>query len=177
MEAYVYGRQQMKDQLAKNRCATSIFDSSTAAPEAERPGLFGSPKKHTTPNIGATAYEGHAMYVENHQKAIDNKLGKEGRRNPIKWEAPRPPSALPEPISATAGMESYAETKRVAALNKQGAKGGGNPIKWNAASAMDQGGEAKRMAKYDAEASHSSYLENRRIYLANKDSAKGGQER
>ena len=45
IEAYVRGREQMKAQLAKNRCQTSVFDSEPPPPTPDRP-LFGkSPRK------------------------------------------------------------------------------------------------------------------------------------
>ena len=110
IEAYGRGREQMKAQLAKNRCQTSVFDSEPPPPTPDRP-LFGkSPRKavggRDAEGVGYDPADGIAMYAENRKLAAENKDRKKGAKSDLlDWDATssaptRPNGRRPRPSAS-----------------------------------------------------------------------------
>ena len=182
IEAYVRGREQMKAQLAKNRCQTSVFDSEPPPPTPERTRFGKSPRKavggRDADGSGFKAEEGFAMYAENRKLAAENKDRKKGAKSDLlDWDtkdsardrSPRgvsggSESSAPGPDPAKAA-EQYVANKAAAKRNKA-AKGGGNPIEWTAGISKPISDE--KPCAPDANAATAQYLENKAAAKRNK---------
>lgn len=184
IEAYVRGREQMKAQLAKNRCQTSVFDSEPPPPTPDRP-LFGkSPRKavggRDAEGVGYDPADGIAMYAENRKLAAENKDRKKGAKSDLlDWDAtssaptrsPRSQSYGPPPPNPDAAAEQYIANKAAARRNKA-AKGGGNPIEWT--DGISKPISDEKSAVPNPSAAAAQYLENKAAAKRNKANKGGG---
>ena len=184
IEAYVRGREQMKAQLAKNRCQTSVFDSEPPPPTPDRP-LFGkSPRKavggRDAEGAGFKAEEGFAMYAENRRLAAENKDRKKGAKSDLlDWDAkshvpvrsPRSMDHIPPGPDQQAASEQYIANKAAAKRNKA-AKGGGNPIEWT--DGISNPISDEKNSAPNANAATAQYLENKAAARRNKTNKGGG---
>lgn len=183
IEAYVRGREQMKAQLAKNRCQTSVFDSAPIPPTPDRP-LFGkSPRKavggHDADGTGFSPEDATAMYAENRRLAAENKDRKKGVKSDLlDWDAKVPASRSPRSMNRVepgpdqqAASAQYVANKEAAKRNKA-AKGGGNPIEWTDGISKPINDEKNYVP--NANAATAQYLENKAAAHRNKTNKGGG---
>ncbi|KAJ1452552.1 hypothetical protein M885DRAFT_568552 [Pelagophyceae sp. CCMP2097] len=144
--AYLFGREQRLKQLSRNRAATSIFASEPPR-EKEARTMFGKlPKAQTmgrtaSADVGKTATEGMAQYLENAQLAHRNKFSKDSG-SPLSWGdagAKVAPIAVSREVGATAteGMTQYVENKAAARRNKT-SKDSGSPLSWAGAASLSK---------------------------------------